>query len=116
MNAIPSNGTVVIPTWSKNHEGIYYVNREGKTQLVADTSTRIPDLFENMERNELFLLIDTNMDLGGKKVTGFEMSCVPKLGEDLVLAIEFADGTSGVYLLKFGDGWGSAVFRQSNGS
>jgi len=149
QNAIPSNGTVVIPTWSKNHEGIYYVNREGKTQLVADTSTRIPDLFEgsftgfnkwaancapwvvfrgyaegnyqglfamNMERNELFLLIDTNTDLGGKKVTGFEMSCVPKLGEDLVLAIEFADGTSGVYLLKFGDGWGSAVFRQSNGS
>jgi hypothetical protein len=149
QNAIPRDGTVVIPSWSEAHSGIYFVGRDGKPLLVADTSTRIPDLFDgafagfnkwaancapwvifrgyasggyeglfamHMERNELFLLIDTKTDLGGKKVSGFELSAVPKLGEDLVLAVEFTDGTSGVYLLKFGDGWGRAVFRQSTDS
>ena len=146
-NAIPRDGTVLIPSWSQEHSGLNFVGQDGKPLLVADTATRIPDLFEgpftgfnkwaancapwvifrgyasdgyeglfamHMERNELFLLIDTNSDLGGKKVAGFELSCSPKLGEDLVLAIQFTEGTSGVYLLKFGDGWGRAVFQKGN--
>lgn len=145
QNAIPRDGTVVIPSWSSNHEGIYYVGRDGKPRLVADTATQIPDLFtgtfsgfnkwaancapwvifrgyaENdyqglfamhMERGELFLLIDNKTELGGKKVSGFELSCTPKLGEDLVLAVEFTDESSGVYLFQFGDGRGQSVFRQ----
>ena len=28
------------------------------------------------------------------------------------MAIQFADGDSGVYLLKFGDGWGQAIFQR----
>lgn len=148
QNAIPRDGTVVIPSWSRERSGIYFVGRNGKPLLVADTTTKIPDLFDgpftgfnkwaancapwvifrgyadgnyeglfamHMERNELFLLIDTNTDLGGKKVAGFELSCAPKLGEDLVLAIDFAGGKSGLYQLKFGDGWGQAVFRKENG-
>lgn len=148
-NAIPCEGTLLIPSWSQEHSGLYFVGRDGKPLPVADTATRIPDLFDgpftgfnkwvancapwvifrgyasggyeglfamHMERNELFLLIDNKSDLGGRKVSGLELSCAPKLGEDLVLAIEFADGTSGVYLLKFGDGWGRAVFRQSSDS
>lgn len=148
QNAIPRDSTVVVPSWSEEHSGIYFVGRDGKPLLVADTATRIPDLFDgpftgfnkwaancapwvifrgyasggyeglfamHMERNELFLLLDTNSDLGGKKVSGFEISASPKLGEDIVLATSFADGTSGIYELKFGDGWGRSVFRKETG-
>ncbi|MBJ7390810.1 MAG: DUF3859 domain-containing protein, partial [Chthoniobacterales bacterium] len=68
----------------------------------------------HVERNELFLLLDTHSELGGKKASGFEISSTPKLGEDLVLAIGFTDGSSGIYILKFGDGWGKAVFRRAS--
>ena len=148
QNAIPCDGTVVIPSWSPERSGIYFVGRDGKPLLVADTATRIPDLFDgpftgfnkwaancapwvifrgyadrgyeglfamHMERSELFLLIDTNTELGGKKVSGFELSCAPKLGEDVVFAIDFTSGKSGLYQLKFGDGWGQAVFRKESG-
>ena len=144
QNAIPRDGTVVVPSWTRDHSGLYYVGRDGNPRLVADTSTRIPDLFEgaftgfskwaancapwvvfiaeagsfrglfamHMERNELFLLLDNRTELGGRMVNDFELSSQPKLGEDFVLAIQFADESSGIYLLKFGDGWGKAIFRR----
>jgi len=144
QNALPREGTVVVPSWTREHSGIYYIGRDGKPLLVADTATSIPELFEgaftgfekwvancapwvvfrgsagayrglfamHMERNELFLLLDNRTDLGGKTVSNFELSSRPKLGEDIVLAIQFADESSGVYLLKFGDGWGKAIFRR----
>lgn len=146
QNAIPRDGTVVVPSWSREHSGIYYIGRDGRPLLVADTATRIPDLFEgsftgfnkwaancspwvvfrgsaaqgfqglfsmHMERNELFLLLDTQSQFDGKQISDFEFGCNPKLGENLVVAIEFQDGSSGIYLLKFGDGLGKAVFRPS---
>lgn len=148
QNALPRDGTVVIPSWSRGHSGIYYAGRDGAPQLVADTNTRIPGLFDgaftgfskwaancapwvlfiaqagpyrglfamHMQRNELFLLLDNRTRLGGKMVADFELSSRPKLGEDLVMAIGFADETSGVYLLKFGDGWGQAIFRREGGT
>ena len=145
QNAIPRDGTVVVPSWSREHSGIYYIGRDGRPLLVADTATRIPDLFEgsftgfnkwaancspwvvfrgsaaqgfqglfsmHMERNELFLLLDTQSQFDGKQISDFEFGCNPKLGENLVVAIEFQDGSSGVYVLKFGDGVGKAVFRR----
>ena len=143
-NAIPREGTVVIPSWTRDHSGFYYVGRDGKARLVADTNTRIPGLFDgsftgfdkwaancapwvifignagsyrglfamHMERNELFLLLDNRTELGGKVVHDVELSSRPKLGENMVMAIEFSDGSSGVYMLKFGDGWGKGIFRR----
>jgi len=143
-NAIPRDGTVLVPSSTRDHSGLYYVGRDGKPRLVADTSTRIPDLFDgtftgfdkwaancapwvlfiaeagsyrglfamHMERNELFLLLDNRTELGGKMVSNVELSSSPKLGERIVMAIEFADESSGVYLLKFGDGWGKGIFRR----
>ena len=143
-NAIPRDGTVLVPSSTRDHSGLYYVGRDGKPRLVADTSTRIPDLFDgtftgfdkwaancapwvlfiaeagsyrglfamHMERNELFLLLDNRTELGGKMVSDVELSSSPKLGERIVMAIEFADESSGVYLLKFGDGWGKGIFRR----
>lgn len=144
QNAIPRDGTVVVPSWTREHSGVYFIGHDGKPQLVADTNTRIPELFEgtftrfdkwaancapwvifiaeansyrglfamHMERNELFLLLDNRTELGGKTVRDVELSSQPKLGEKMVMAIEFADGNSGIYLLKFGDGWGKAIFRR----
>jgi hypothetical protein len=144
QNATPRDGTVVVPSWTRDHSGLYYLGRDGTPRLVADTNTRIPDLFEgaftsfskwaancapwvvfiaeagsfrglfamHMERNELFLLLDNRTELGGRMVNDFELSSRPKLGEDIVLAVQFADESSGVYLLKFGDGWGKAIFRR----
>lgn len=144
QSALPRDGTVVISSWSRDHEGLYYVGRDGQPQLVADTNTRIPELFDgtftgfdkwasnctpwvlfiaqagsyrglfamHMERNELFLLLDTQTELGGKIVADLELSSRPKLDENIVMAITFADGSSGIYLLKFGDGWGKAIFRR----
>ena len=144
QNAIPRDGTVVVPSWTRNHSGFYYVGRDGKKRLVADTNTRIPELFDgaftefdkwaancapwvifignagsyrglfamHMERNELFLLLDNRTELGGKMVSDVELSARPKLGENMVMAIEFSDGSSGVYMLKFGDGWGKGIFRR----
>jgi hypothetical protein len=147
QNAIPREGTVVVPSRSREHSGIYYIGRDGRPLLVADTATRIPDLFEgaftgfnkwaancspwvvfrgsaargfqglfamHMERNELFLLLDTQSQFDGKQISDFEFGCNPKLGENMVVAIEFQDGSSGIYLLKFGDGLGKAVFRLSS--
>jgi len=143
-NAIPRDGTVVVPSQTRDHSGFYFVGRDGKARLVADTNTRIPDLFDgaftgfdkwaancapwvifiadagayrglfvmHMERNELFLLLDNRTELGGKRVRDVELSSRPKLGENMVMAIEFDDGSSGVYLLKFGDGWGKGIFRR----
>jgi hypothetical protein len=143
-NAIPRDGTVLVPSWTRDHSGLYYVGRDGKPRLVADTNTRIPDLFGgtftgfnkwaancapwvlfiaeagsyrglfamHMERNELFLLLDNRTELGGKMVSDVELSSSPKLGESIVMAIEFADESSGIYLLKFGDGWGKGIFRR----
>ena len=147
QNAIPRDGTVLVPSWSRDHSGLYYVGRDGKPRLVADTNTRIPELFEGnftsfdkwaancapwvifiaeagsyrglfamqMERNELFLLLDNRTELGGKMVRDVELSSRPKLGDNMVMAIEFTDGKSGVYLLKFGDGWGKGIFRREVG-
>ena len=144
QNATPRYGTVVVPSWTRDHSGLYYIGRDGTARLVADTNTRIPDLFAgaftrfskwaancapwvvfiaeagsfrglfamHMERNELFLLLDNRTELGGRMVNDFELSSRPKLGEDFVLAIQFADESSGIYLLKFGDGWGKAIFRR----
>ena len=144
QNAIPRDGTVVVPSWTRNHSGFYYVGRDGKKRLVADTNTRIPELFDgaftefdkwaancapwvifignagsyrglfamHMERNELFLLLDNRTELAGKMVRDVELSARPKLGDNMVMAIEFSDGSSGVYLLKFGDGWGKGIFRR----
>lgn len=143
-NAIPRDGTVLVPSSTRDHSGLYYVGRDGKPRLVADTSTRIPDLFDgtftgfdkwaancapwvlfiaeagsyrglfamHMDRNELFLLLDNRTELGGKMVSDVELSSSPKLGERIVMAIEFADESSGVYLLKFDDGWGKGIFRR----
>ncbi len=143
-NAIPRDGTVLVPSSTRDHSGLYYVGSDGKPRLVADTNTRIPDLFDgtftgfdkwaancapwvlfiaeagsyrglfamHMERNELFLLLDNRTELGGKMVSNVELSSSPKLGERIVMAIEFADESSGVYLLKFGDGWGKGIFRR----
>jgi hypothetical protein len=135
---------VLVPSWTRDHSGLYYVGRDGKPRLVADTNTRIPDLFDgtftrfdkwaancapwvlfiaeagsyrglfamHMDRNELFLLLDNRTELGGKMVSDVELSSSPKLGESIVMAIEFVDQSSGVYLLKFGDGWGKGIFRR----
>jgi hypothetical protein len=143
-NAIPRDGTVLVPSSTRDHSGLYYVGSDGKPRLVADTNTRIPDLFDgtftgfdkwaancapwvlfiaeagsyrglfamHMDRNELFLLLDNRTELGGKMVSDVELSSSPKLGERIVMAIEFADESSGVYLLKFGDGWGKGIFRR----
>ena len=147
QNAIPYDGTVLVPSWTRDHSGLYYVGRDGQPRLVADTNTRIPELFDgnftrfdkwavncapwvifiaeagsyrglfamHMERNELFLLLDNRTELGGKTVSNFELGSRPKLGDNMVMAIEFTDGSSGVYLLKFGDGWGKAIFRRGAG-
>ncbi|MBJ7392283.1 MAG: DUF3859 domain-containing protein, partial [Chthoniobacterales bacterium] len=147
QNAIPHDGTVLVPSWTRDHSGLYYVGRDGQPRLVADTNTRIPELFDgnftrfdkwaancapwvifiaeagsyrglfamHMERNELFLLLDNRTELGGKTVSNFELGSRPKLGDNMVMAIEFTDGGSGVYLLKFGDGWGKAIFRRGAG-
>ena len=147
QNAIPHDGTVVVPSWTRDRRGLYFAGRDGRPQLVADTNTRIPELFEgtftgfdkwaancapwvifiadagsyrglfamHMERNELFLLLDNRTELGGKTVRDVEMSSRPKLGDNMVMAIDFTDGSSGVYLLKFGDGWGKGVFRRGEG-
>ena len=147
QNAIPHDGTVLVPSWTRDHSGLYYVGRDGQPRLVADTNTRIPELFDgnftrfdkwaancapwvifiaeagsyrglfamHMERNELFLLLDNRTELGGKTVSNFELGSRPKLGDNMVMAIEFTDGSSGVYLLKFGDGWGKAIFRRGAG-
>jgi hypothetical protein len=146
-NALPRDGTVVVPSRSREHSGLYYVGRDGQPQLVADTNTRIPELFDGpftgfnkwaanctpwvifignagsyrglfamqMERNELFLLLDNRTELGGKMVRDAELSSRPKLGDKMVIAIDFTDGSSGVYLLKFGDGWGKGIFRRGVG-
>ena len=146
-NAIPRDGTVLVPSWTREHSGFYYIGRDGKARLVADTNTRIPDLFDgaftgfdkwaancapwvifignagsyrglfamHMERNELFLLLDNRTELGGKKVRDVELSSRPKLGDNMVMAVDFTDGSSGVYLLKFGDGWGKGIFRREPG-
>jgi hypothetical protein len=146
-NAIPRDGTVLVPSWTREHSGFYYIGRDGKARLVADTNTRIPDLFDgaftgfdkwaancapwvifignagsyrglfamHMERIELFLLLDNRTELGGKKVRDVELSSRPKLGDNMVMAVEFSDGSSGVYLLKFGDGWGKGIFRREAG-
>ena len=147
QNAIPHDGTVLVPSWTRDHSGLYFVGRDGQPRLVADTNTRIPELFDgnftrfdkwaancapwvifiaeagsyrglfamHMERNELFLLLDNRTELGGKTVSNFELGSRPKLGDNMVMAIEFTDGSSGVYLLKFGDGWGKAIFRRGAG-
>lgn len=147
QNAMPRNGTVLVPSWTRDQSGLYYVGRDGQPRLVADTNTRIPELFEgnftrfdkwaancapwvlfsaeagsyrglfalHMERNELFLLLDNRTELGGKTVSDFELSSGPKLGDNVVMAINFVEGGSGVYLLKFGDGWGQAIFRREDG-
>lgn len=144
QSALPRDGTLVVSSRSGEHEGLYYIGRDGQPRLVADTNTRIPELFEgtftgfdkwasnctpwvlfiaragsyrglfamHMERNELFLLLDTRTELGGKMVADLELSSRPKLDEDIVMAITFADESSGIYLLKFGDGWGKAIFRR----
>jgi hypothetical protein len=144
QNAIPRDGTVLVPSWRRDHSGFYYIGRDGEPRLVADTNTRIPELFDgnftrfdkwaancapwvifiaeagsyrglfamHMERNELFLLLDNRTVLGGKTVGDVELSSRPKLGDNMVMAIEFTDGSSGVYLLKFGDGWGKGIFRR----
>ena len=144
QNALPRDGTVLVPSWTRGHNGFYYIGRDGEPRLVADTNTRIPELFDGnftrfdkwaancapwvifiaeagsyrglfamqMERNELFLLLDNRTELGGKMVSDVELSSRPKLGDNMVMAIEFTDGSSGVYLLKFGDGWGKAIFRR----
>ena len=138
---------MLVPSWTRDHSGLYYVGRDGQPRLVADTNTRIPELFDgnftrfdkwaancapwvifiaeagsyrglfamHMERNELFLLLDNRTELGGKTVSNFELGSRPKLGDNMVMAIEFTDGSSGVYLLKFGDGWGKAIFRRGAG-
>lgn len=143
-NALPRDGTVVVPSWSPNHSGIYFIDRDGKTRLVADTATRIPDLFDgpftgfdkwaancapyvifrgqargyeglfamDTDRNELYLLLDRRETFDGKAIAGLEFGNNARIDEDLVLAIEFSDGSSGIYLLKFGDGLGKAVFRR----
>ncbi|MGA0849570.1 MAG: hypothetical protein ACO3RX_06420, partial [Chthoniobacterales bacterium] len=46
QNAIPRDGTVVVPSRTRDHSGFYYVGRDGKARLVADTNTQIPDLFD----------------------------------------------------------------------
>jgi hypothetical protein len=144
QNAIPRDGTVLVPSWTREHSGFYYVGRDGQRRLVADTKTRIPELFDgtftgfdkwaancapwvifignagsyrglfamHMERNELFLLLDNRTELGGKVVRDVELSSRPKLGDNMVMSMEFTDGSSGVYLLKFGDGWGKGIFRR----
>jgi hypothetical protein len=144
QNAIPRDGTVLVPSRSREHSGLYYVGRDGQPRLVADTNTRIPELFDGpftgfdkwaanctpwvifignagsyrglfamqMERNELFLLLDNRTELGGKTVRDVELSSRPKLGDKMVMTIDFTDGSSGVYLLKFGDGWGKGIFRR----
>jgi len=146
QNALPRDGTVVVPTWSRDHSGIYFIDRNGETHVVADTATRIPDLFDgpfigfdkwaancapyvifrgyargyeglfamNMDRNELYLLLDRREMFDGKVIAGLEFGSNARIDEDLVLAVEFTDGSSGVYLLKFGDGWGKAIFRREN--
>jgi len=144
QNALPRDGTVVVPTWSRDHSGIYFIDRNGETHVVADTATRIPDLFDgpfigfdkwaancapyvifrgyargyeglfamDTTRNELYLLLDRRETFDGKAIAGLEFGSNARIDEDLVLAIEFSDGSSGVYLLKFGDGLGKAVFRR----
>lgn len=46
QNALPCNGTVVVPNLSPQRSGIYYVGTDGAVSVVADTATQIPDLFE----------------------------------------------------------------------
>lgn len=58
----------------------------------------------NAESDELFLLADNRMKLDGKRITGAEISNSAKIGEKVALVLDFADGTSGVYVANFGKG------------
>ncbi|MBE2180119.1 MAG: hypothetical protein IAE97_06575 [Chthoniobacterales bacterium] len=46
QNALPCNGTVVVPNHGPQRSGIYYAGAGGAVSVVADTATQIPDLFE----------------------------------------------------------------------
>lgn len=126
----------------KYKETIYWSAPGGANQIVADRTTRIPDLFEgaftgfddrvvafgpwviftgsakdheglfamNMETGRLFLLLDNRTLLGGRRVEDFQMSKAPKSGEDLAVTVTFADGESGIYIFRFGDGEDNLLF------
>lgn len=126
----------------KYKETIYWSAPGGANQIVADRTTRIPDLFEgaftgfddrivafgpwvvfsgsakdyaglfamNMKTARLFLLLDNRTLLGGRRVEDFQISKAPRSGEDLAVTVTFADGGSGIYIFRFGDGQDNPLF------
>ena len=50
QNAIPRDGAVLVPSWTRDHSGLYYVGRDGQPRLVADTNTRIPEFSTEVSR------------------------------------------------------------------
>ena len=143
QNALPCDGSVVVPNWSSSRSGIYLLRPEGTVSVVADTTTEIPELFTgpfrgfnkwvanchpwvlfrgyaddyaglfalHTGRNELSLLIDSRLKLDGKEIHDFEIGVTPKVDDEVVVMVEFKDGSSGVYILQFGDGRGQSIFR-----
>jgi len=130
------------PVIIKYKETIYWSASGGAKQIVADLTTRIPDLFEgaftgfddrivafgpwvvfsgsakdyaglfamNMKTARLFLLLDNRALLGGRRVEDFQISKAPRSGEDLAVTVTFADGGSGIYIFRFGDGQDNPLF------
>jgi hypothetical protein len=148
QNALPRDGSVVVPNWNARRSGIYHVGPDGTMSVVADTATEIPGLFGgpfrsfhkwaancppwvlfrgyadggyaglfalHTGRRELSLLLDNRLRLDGKEIRDFEIGVTPKIDDEVVVMVEFADGSSGVYLLAFGDGRGQSVFRAPGG-
>lgn len=147
QNALPREGTVVVPNWSSRRSGIYLLRPDAAPSVLADTATQIPELFSgpftgfhkwvancppwvlfrgyaegfaglfafHTGRNELSLLLDNKLPLDGKEIRDFEIGSTPKVDDEVVVMVEFTDGSSGVYLLKFGDGRGQSIFRAAGG-
>jgi hypothetical protein len=58
----------------------------------------------NRETRELHLLADSRMDFDGKKIINAEISSAAKVDNRVALMLQFADGSSGVYLAAFEKG------------
>lgn len=146
QNALPRDGSIVVPNWSSSRSGIYLLRPDGTISVVADTATEIPELFAgsfrgfnkwaancppwvlfrgyaddyaglfalHTGRNELSLLIDSRLKLDGKEIHDFEIGATPKVDDEVVVMVEFKDGSSGVYILQFGDGRGQSIFRAAS--
>ena len=68
----------------------------------------------NMKINRLYLLLDNRASVGGRRVEDFQISASPRSGEDFAATVNFTDGSSGIFIFRFGDSEGNPLFGRRN--